>query len=90
MTVLTELVTPSLLLSVLLALLWATLWFAWQGGGWRGWVIDVLAALLGFAAGQLLGTLLRTPLPAVGEVHAVEGTLGSWLVLWLANRWRRR
>lgn len=89
MTLLAELLSPSFVLSTLLAFLGATLWFAWQGGGWRGWVIDVLAAILGFAAGQLLATLWQTPLPAVGEVHVVEGMLGSWLMLWLVSRWRR-
>lgn len=90
MSALTDFFTPSLVLSTLLALLWATLWFAWRGGGWRGWLIDVLAALFGFAAGQLLATLLNSPLPAVGEVHVIEGTLASWLVLWLVTRLARR
>jgi len=80
---------PSLILSTLLSLLWATLWFAWRGHGWRDWLIDVLVALLGFGIGQMLGVALGLPVPAIGGVRVVEGTLGAWLALWLVHRWRR-
>lgn len=79
---------PAFLLSTVLALLWATLWYVWRGGNWRDWLLDVLAALLGFGAGQLIGVLLRLPLPAVGEVRVVEGTLLAWLALVLLRRRR--
>ena len=78
--------TPAFLLVTLLALLYATLWYAWRGGGWRQWLVDVLAALLGFALGQLLGWWLNLPLPAIGQVRIVEGTVLSWLALWLTGR----
>ena len=81
---------PSLILSTLLSLLWATLWFAWRGHGWRDWLIDVLVALLGFGIGQTLGVALDLPVPTIGDVRVVEGTLGAWLALWLAQRLRRR
>lgn len=83
-------IPPSLLLSTLLALLWATLWYVWRGGGWGDWLVYVLAALLGFGAGQLVGWLWGSPLPAVGEVHVIEGTVLSWLALLLVTRARRR
>lgn len=89
MNILLDVVSPAFVLSTLLALLWATLWFVWRGGGWRGWLIAVLAAVLGFGAGQLLATLLGSPLPAIGQVHVIEGTLCSWLALWLVH-WLRR
>lgn len=81
---------PSLILTVLLSLLWATLWFFWRGKGWKEWLIDVLVAFLGFGLGQLLGQALGLPIPAIGGVHAVEGTLVAWLALWLAQRLRGR
>jgi hypothetical protein len=81
---------PTLLLSTLLSLLWATLWFAWRGGGWRDWLIDVLVALLGFGVGQVLGEALGLPLPAIGGVQVVEGTAVAFLALWLAQRLRKR
>ena len=81
---------PALILSTLLSLLWATLWFAWRGRGWRDWLIDVLVALLGFGIGQMLGVALNLPVPAIGGVRVVEGTLGAWLALWIAERLRKR
>jgi uncharacterized membrane protein YeaQ/YmgE (transglycosylase-associated protein family) len=80
---------PALILSTLLSLLWATLWFVWRGHGWRDWLVDVLVALLGFGIGQMLGVALDLPVPAIGGVRVVEGTLGAWLALWLVHRWRR-
>jgi len=77
---------PSLLLSTLLSLIWATGWFIWRGGNGRHWLGDALVALLGFGAGQLAGWLLDLPVPAVGNVRVVEGTLLSWASLWLLRR----
>lgn len=77
---------PSLVLSTVLAVLWATLWFVWRGRTLRDWALAVLAALLGFGLGQLAGGLLGLPLPTVGAVRVVEGTLLCWLVLWLLHR----
>ena len=83
-----EYLPPSLILSTVLALLWATVWYVWRGGSWRDWLLDVLAALIGFGVGQLLGWWLDLPLPAIGQVRAVEGTLFSWLLLFLLRRKR--
>lgn len=85
---LSNLISPALLLSTVLALLWATLWYVWRGGPWRAWLLDVLAALLGFGIGQILGWLGHLPLPAVGEVRVIEGTLLGWLALWALRRKR--
>ncbi len=70
----------------MLAVLLATVWYAWRGGGLRAWVVDVLAALLGFGAGQLIGWWLNLPLPAVGQVRVIEGALLALLALWLVSR----
>lgn len=86
MTSFSELIAPSLILSTVLAVLLATVWYAWRGGGLRAWVVDVLAALLGFGAGQLIGWWLDLPLPAIGQVRVVEGVLLALLALWLVSR----
>jgi hypothetical protein len=80
---------PSFILSTLLAALLGTLWFVWRGRTLRDWIIDVLAALLGFGLGQLVGWLLGLGLPTVGEVRVVEGSLFAVLALWLTQRLRR-
>lgn len=80
---------PSLILSTLLAVLLGTLWFIWRGRTLRDWIIDVLAALLGFGLGQLIGSLLKLGLPTIGEVRVVEGLLFAVLTLWLTQRLRR-
>ena len=81
---------PSLILSTLLSLLWATLWFAWRGGGWRDGLIHGLVALVGFGIGQMLGVALGLPVPGIGGVRVVEGTLCAWLALWIVQRLRGR
>lgn len=86
MTSASQLLPPSLLLSTALALLLATAWYAWRGGGLRAWLVDLLAALLGFGAGQLVGWWLDLPLPAIGQVRVVEGTLLALAALWLVSR----
>ena len=80
---------PSLLLSTVLAVLLGTLWFVWRGRTLRDWIIDVLAALLGFGLGQLVGSLLGLGVPVIGEVRVVEGSLFALLALWLTQRIRR-
>jgi uncharacterized membrane-anchored protein len=82
------LLPPSLVLSTVLAVLLGTLWFVWRGRTLRDWVIDVLAALLGFGLGQLVGWLLGLGLPTIGEVRVVEGSLFAVLALWLTQRLR--
>lgn len=86
MTAFSEFLPPSLILSTVLAVLLATLWYVWRGGGLRVWVVDVLAALLGFGAGQLVGWWLNLPLPSVGQVRVIEGALFALLALWLVSR----
>ncbi len=84
-----DFLAPSLILSTLLAFLWGTLWFVWRGRTLADWIIDVLAALLGFGLGQLVGWLLGLGLPTIGEVRVVEGSLFALLALWLTQRLRR-
>ena len=41
--------------------------------------------ILGFAAGNLVGWLLGSPLPMLGDVHVLEASAGAWLCLTIAN-----
>ncbi len=83
------LLPPSLVLSTVLAVLLGTLWFVWRGRTLADWIIDVLAALLGFGLGQLAGWLLGLGLPTIGEVRVVEGVLFAVIALGLTQRLRR-
>jgi hypothetical protein len=81
---------PGLWLSVLFALIYGLLFSVWRWGGWRQLARDVLAALLGFAAGQLAGTLMGLSWLRVGQVQLLWGTAGAVAVLALGRMlWRR-
>lgn len=74
-------VSPGLLLSLLIALGYAALFHLWRGRTLRDLAAYLIASLLGFGAGQLIGVFSRTPLLEIGDVHLFEATLGAWLAL---------
>jgi hypothetical protein len=76
-----SLISPGLALSVLLATAYGAAFHLWRGGGYGMLVRYLLAAWGGFALGQLAGWLGGWELAMVGQVHVLEGTLGSGLVL---------
>ena len=80
-------VPPALLLSILIPSLYACLYHLVRGrtlrGLWQGWLVS----LLGFGIGQMLGLVGGLPLPTLGQVHLVEGTLACWAALYIAGRW---
>jgi hypothetical protein len=76
-----SLISPGLALSVLLATAIGAAFHLWRGGGYGMLVRYLLAAWGGFALGQLAGWLGGWELAMVGQVHMLEGTLGSGLVL---------
>ena len=82
--------SPGLWLSVLLALIYSLLFSAWRwaaGASSR----DVLAGLLGFAAGQLIGTLVGFDLGRIGQVQLLLGTAGAVAMLAVGRTiWRTR
>jgi hypothetical protein len=71
------LLSPGLWLSVLLVLIYSLLLSAWRWGGWRQLGRDVLAGLLGFAVGQLIGTLAGFQWGRIGQVQLLLGTAGA-------------
>ena len=58
----------------------------WRGNTVKGLLLYWLAALLGFGLGQLIGDSLGFDVVLIGQIHAVEATLISWLFLEVA-RW---
>jgi len=80
-----SLISPGLALSVLLATAIGATFHLWRGGGYGMLVRYLLAAWGGFALGQLAGWLGGWELAMVGQVHMLEGTLGSGLVLMIVH-----
>lgn len=73
--------SPGLWLSVLLALIYSLLFSAWRWAGWGQLGRDVLAGLFGFAAGQLIGTLVSFDWGRIGQVQLLFGTVGAVALL---------
>lgn len=85
------LLSPALWLSVVLASLVSLAFTAWRGGDLRQLGLDLVASLIGFGLGQLLGTLLPFDLLRIGEIYIVWGVLGAVAALMLGRsirQWR--
>jgi hypothetical protein len=85
--------SPALWLSLALALLVSLAFTAWRGGDLRQLLRDLLAGIVGFAAGQFVGFLLGFPWLRVGRVHVLWGLLGSAGALLLGRafwQWRQQ
>jgi hypothetical protein len=81
--------SPALWLSVAIAVVCSVLFYAWRGGGARQLGRDVVAGLLGFGAGQLIGAYLQMDLPRLGEVQVVVGVAGAAFALFIGRLiWR--
>ncbi len=81
-----SLISPGLVLSALLATAYGAAFHLFRGGGYGRLASYLLAAWGGFALGQLVGWLAGWAFAMVGQVHIVEGTLGS-LVLMIIAHW---
>jgi hypothetical protein len=77
---------PALIVSLVLASAYAAGFYLWQGRSLRDLVFFWLAAVVGFAAGQVVGQLLDLIPLTIGQVHIVEATLLALLFLIMA-RW---
>jgi hypothetical protein len=81
--------SPALWLSVLVAVVCSVLFYGWRGGGARQLGRDVVAGLLGFGAGQLVGAYLQLDLPRLGEVQVAAGIAGAVATLFIGRLiWR--
>jgi hypothetical protein len=73
--------TPALLFSILLALAYGTAYHVIRGRRLLHLPLYWLAAVLGFAAGQLVGQMLDLIPWTLGEIRLVEASLASCLFL---------
>ncbi len=80
------LLSPPLILSLIIASAYAAIFSLWQRGSARDLLIYLPACWLGFAIGELIGDAVGLDILMIGQIHAVEGTFGSMLLLFLA-RW---
>ncbi len=81
--------TPALVFSLILASVYAALFHLWQSRKLRDLPFFWLAAVIGFASGQLAGQMLDVIPWTIGEVHIIEATLVAFLFLAIA-RWIRQ
>jgi len=79
------LLSPSLILSLIIASAYAAIFNLWQRGSARDLLIYLLACWLGFAIGELIGDAVDLDILMIGQIHVVEGTLGSILLLFLVK-----
>ena len=80
------LLSPPLVLSLIIASAYAAIFNLWQGGSAKDLVIYLVACWLGFGIGELAGDLLDVDILMIGQIHVLEGTVGS-LVLLLLVTW---
>ncbi len=81
---------PGLLLALLLSVGYASLYHLWGGRDARDLLIDLLAAMVGFALGHSLSALLGLDVWRIGQVRVIEGTVGAWLALTLVYLLQRK
>ena len=75
------LIPPGLLLGMLLSAGYACLFHMWGGHSLRDLILYLLAAVCGFAIGQLLGVIMQLPLPQIGQIPIVDASIVAWLAL---------
>jgi hypothetical protein len=75
-------------MSLLLTSVYAVAFHLWGGRKFRDLPLYWLAAMLGFAAGHLVGQKLALVPWSLGQVQIVEATVGAFLFL-IIVRWLR-
>jgi hypothetical protein len=82
------LLSPPLVLSLIIAGAYAAFFNLWQKGSVKDLLLYLVVCWLGFGIGELVGDLLDVDILMIGQIHILEGTLGSWLLLLLV-KWLR-
>jgi len=80
------LLSPSLAFLFLLASIYTVLFHLLWGRGMRELVLFFVAAVIGFTVGQLVAEALGLSFLTIGPLHLIEGTIGSWMGLFIAKR----
>jgi hypothetical protein len=79
------LVSPAWALALLLATLNVLVFRIAVGREGRSALYFLPFGIFGFAAGNLLGVLVNSPLPTLGDIRLIEACIGAWILLSLAN-----
>jgi len=81
-----SLLSPPLAFLFLLASINAILFHLLWGKRTRELVLFWVAAVIGFTVGQLGAEALGLSFLTIGPLHLIEGTIGSWMGLYIAKR----
>jgi hypothetical protein len=76
--------SPALLLGALFCLGYGALAHVGGGRSVRDLIGFLSVSTLGFAVGQLLGTMTQSPFLQIGALHLFEASLTAWLLLAVA------
>ena len=79
------LLSPPIILSLIIASAYAAFFNLWQGGSAKDLLLYMVACWLGFGIGELAGDFLGLDILMIGEIHVLEGTVGSLVLLFLAK-----
>ncbi len=77
--------SPPLVLSLVISSIYAAIFHLWQGRRAVELLHYLLASWLGFGLGELAGNLLGLDILMIGQVHLLEGTIASWLLLFVVK-----
>jgi hypothetical protein len=78
--------SPAFVLSAILAAIYGCAFHLWLGQSLKDLLLYLVASGLGLALGQIIGDRASYGWLMLGQVHMLEGTIGSILLLLLA-RW---
>ncbi len=79
------LIPPAWVLALILAALNVCVFHVAVARAGRSALYFMPFGILGFSAGNLVGWLLGSPLPMLGDVHVIEASIGAWVLLTAAN-----
>jgi flagellar biosynthesis protein FliQ len=79
------LVLPAWILAALLAGLNISLFQSVVGRERRAALLFIPFGILGFAFGNMIATLLNSPLPTLGDIHLIEASTLAWLFMTVVN-----
>ena len=77
---------PALAIILLLSIIYGTLFHLWRGKTWQDLALSIFAAVIGIAAGLLVGPFLGFDLLKMGQIYLLEGTILAWALM-LAVDW---
>jgi uncharacterized membrane protein YjjP (DUF1212 family) len=77
--------SPALWLSLGMGLACGLLFHLWRRGGWDYFRLDLIAGVLGFAAGHIVASLFGNERLLLGQVQILPGLAGAALTLFGAR-----